>query len=175
MNSVRHGNALSQEEYIKRVTELYSDRYTFEKAVYRGGGKKLTVTCKKHGDLEVIASAFLNYEYSYGCLKCRQEKRPLKKPEKKPVPKEHQTPLERFIKYAGKNNEYRYDYSKTVYTGTEKFVDVICKAHGLFRVRTAQHQRGIDPCPICKRNRKQKGKQIAEEEYRRLCGINESR
>lgn len=169
---VRGKHTFTHEYYIEQLKKLYSDRYTFERTQYNGAGNKVIITCKKHGDFETYASAFLNSEEFSGCRKCRDEKRqsPIRKEPKKPL-----TALHRFIALANKNNYFLYDYSQTVYTGKEEFVDVICKAHGLFTAEARKHKQGKAPCLICRRNRSKWGKKRAEEEYERLCKKNQSR
>lgn len=162
----------SHEYYLRQVKSLHSERYTFEKVRYTGASSKITVTCKIHGDFETYPSSFLNSEEFSGCVKCRDEKRLKEKKKEKQLVKKQLTELDRFIKVASKNHYDKYDYSQTVYTGTEETINVICKAHGVFTAVVATHKRGLAPCLKCKSNRSRWGKTRAEEEYNRLCKIN---
>ena len=55
---------------------------------------------------------------------------------------------EQFIEKARAVHGDRYDYSKSVYGGSQIKVEIVCKEHGSFWQRPLHHQRGIG-CPKC--------------------------
>ena len=40
---------MSPEEFFRRATERYGDKYDFSESVYDGSRNPITVRCKKHG------------------------------------------------------------------------------------------------------------------------------
>ena len=42
----------------------------------------------------------------------------------------------------------KYDYSKAVYIGTDKPIDIICRKHGVFSIRPHNFLKGHG-CPAC--------------------------
>lgn len=172
---MKNTKAFSHEHFISLLKEYYSDKYTFDKVLYRGAGNKITVTCKVHGDFITYASSFLNSEEFSGCKKCREEKRArLKKLQSvKKVKRVSENPhRDTLIRLCNKNHENRYDYSATEYSGVEETIEVRCPAHGLFTTDAARHKRGHAPCPVCRRNRQRRGKNFADMEFERLSQKN---
>ena len=41
-------------EFIKEAKTLYGEKFSYEKAIYNGSGKKICITCKEHGDFWII-------------------------------------------------------------------------------------------------------------------------
>ena len=56
--------------------------------------------------------------------------------------------IEQFIGEATKVHGDTYDYSKSVYTGMDKKIKIICKEHGEFEQTAGVHTRG-NGCPEC--------------------------
>lgn len=168
-NNKRISNMISSDDFVKMLEEKYSDRYSFDKVVYTGSNKKMTVTCKAHGDVEVYTSAFFHNECFSGCPKCR------KKPVVKKSPKKKLSELERFIKISNGNHFDRYDYTKVVLAGKDDYITVVCPAHGEFLARADYHKRGLEGCPDCKSNRAKHGKKFADAEFDRLVKIKEGK
>jgi len=48
--------------------DYINEKYTFENAVFNGARQKITITCKKHGDFDIIAREFAR---GHGCPKCQ--------------------------------------------------------------------------------------------------------
>lgn len=162
--------AYTHEEFIRQLKLQHSDRYTFDGVVYEGAKNKITVTCNVHGDFEVYPSQFLHSEEIFGCKLCRQEKR--QSNSRNTEDKKTKPFRGSFQKISEKSHYGKYDYSQTVYTGKEIYVEVICKAHGPFKAHVQKHRQGKSPCPVCLKNRKKLGKKIADNEYQELCELN---
>lgn len=62
---------LTQEEFIKRAKEIHGDNYNYDKTKYETYDKKVTITCKIHGDFLQSPSCHLN---GNGCPKCHRSK-----------------------------------------------------------------------------------------------------
>ena len=61
---------ITQEEFITRSKQLYSDKFTYEKTQYINSETKLIVTCRIHGDFLTKPSDFLK---GHSCPKCKGE------------------------------------------------------------------------------------------------------
>lgn len=159
--------AYTQERFIQLLKESHSERYTFEKVIYTGAGNKIVVTCKKHGDFETYASAFLNTEEFCGCLRCREEKKQeLKEKVINPVElsSDSERRIKRLIAHLHKNNFHRYLYLSP-FKASDSDIEVTCPAHGPFTVSLDKHKRGHAPCPVCHKNRRSRGKFYADQDY----------
>ena len=55
---------------------------------------------------------------------------------------------ELFVQRAQDIHGDKYDYSKTIYTKSDKPVEIICKKHGVFKQNVIDHLRGHG-CPKC--------------------------
>ena len=57
--------------------------------------------------------------------------------------------LQEFIDKSNKVHDYLYDYSKSVYTGSDTKLIIICKNHGEFEQRPHDHINDRNGCPKC--------------------------
>lgn len=62
---------LTQSEFIEIAKATHGDLYDYSKTVYTYAKKKVTITCKKHGDFEQEACA---HTCGQGCPQCRSSK-----------------------------------------------------------------------------------------------------
>ena len=58
-------------EWIEKAKKVHHERYTYDRAIYKGYNKKITITCPIHGDFEQMAYDHLQGK---GCPKCRKSK-----------------------------------------------------------------------------------------------------
>lgn len=64
--------AIDKTEYFKnKATDVHNGTYTYDNAVYKGSGTKITVTCPIHGDFEQQVDTHLS---GAGCMACKNEK-----------------------------------------------------------------------------------------------------
>lgn len=122
---------MTQEEFIAKCKESHGDSYDYSKTYYSGALKKVTITCKKHGDFEQFAS---HHSYGRGCKKCSDERKVIG--------------TEAFIERAKKLHGDTYDYSKVEYVSATEKVILICKKHGEFMQTPDKHLQGHG-CSIC--------------------------
>lgn len=59
------------EEFIKEATEVHSDRYLYDKSLYKNAHAKLIITCPIHGDFEQAPHEHLKGQ---GCPRCKADK-----------------------------------------------------------------------------------------------------
>lgn len=62
---------IDTKEYIKRVKEIHGDRYIYSKTVYISAREPVTITCREHGDFEIIA--YYHSGDTCGCQICGLE------------------------------------------------------------------------------------------------------
>lgn len=67
---MRESRRLTQEEFMERIKEVHGDRYDYSKTFYEKMTKKVTITCKNHGDFEILPQAFIK---GTNCAKCEKK------------------------------------------------------------------------------------------------------
>lgn len=128
------------EQFIKEAKQIHGEKYDYSKTEYYSANKKLTVTCKKHGDFSIRASSHLA---GCGCKKCAIEQ----------TANNQRKKLDEFIAEAKNIHGEKYDYSKVEYTNVNKKVCIICPEHGEFWQTPNAHITLRQGCPFCKNSR----------------------
>lgn len=121
------------EQFIIKAKLKHGDRYDYSKSVYTGATKKLTITCRKHGDF--LQTPTHHYKQN-GCLKCRGEST--------------RTTLSEFISKATKIHKGKYNYNLVKYNGSYEKVTITCVKHGNFKMRAYSHLGG-QGCKECRK------------------------
>jgi hypothetical protein len=131
-----------EEERLRKFTDTYIQEFKkfhpeldYSKTVYTGWDTKVTITCPKHGDFEVLPGQFHKY---VGCPKCSAEKHS----------EYTRKSLDDFLKDAKYVHGERYDYSKVNYAGSHTKICILCPEHGEFWQTPASHIQG-EGCPSC--------------------------
>lgn len=137
----------TQEEFINLVRSVHGNKYSLEKAHYKGYHTKVTLTCPIHGDFDCSPSNLIHRRG--GCPKCGHARtiRSLRLFELEFVDRAHQV------------HGDKYDYSKTEYRGWARKVIITCPFHGDFEQRAGNHLNGRG-CPKC-------GKEISAYKHRK--------
>lgn len=126
---------LSNEEFIKRLKNLYEEKYDYSLVNYINNSTKVSVICKKHGIFKTRPYSILE---GHGCPKCSNERQ-----------SERQTKdTNWFINRAKEIHGDRYDYSKTVYKNIKSSLTITCKEHGDFVQIPSYHLNGCG-CQKC--------------------------
>ena len=125
---------ITQEEFIRRATEMYGDVYDFSKSVYVKSCDKVVVTCRKHGDFEITPNHLFG---GRGCPQCGGNKRMTTKD---------------FIRKAHAVHGEKFKYDKTDYRSTHENVVITCPKHGDFEQAPSNHLSG-QGCPICNQSK----------------------
>jgi ribosomal protein L36 len=125
----------SSQEFIEEVIKIHGNKYDYSKVNYINANTKVIIICKEHGEFEQIPSSHLN---GNGCDKCAIIIRSNKT----------RKTLEEFIEKAILIHGDKYDYFKVNYIDTETKIIIICKEHGEFEQRPANHLKG-QGCPKC--------------------------
>lgn len=120
------------EFFIEKSKLIHSDKYDYTNTNYINNSTKVEIICKEHG------SFFQKplYHKKHGCPKCGRISMKNSKV--------NSNWLDDFIKAHGD----KYDYSKVIYVGASKKVEIICKKHGSFLQRPMDHKLGAG-CKRC--------------------------
>lgn len=133
---------LTNEEYIQKAKEVHGVKYDYSKTLYISSREPITIICPIHGEFTQSTRAHLN---GCGCPKCGNK---LKSQQKKLT-------QEIFVDRCNEVHNYKYDYSKAVYTNKRDKVIIICPIHGEFEQCAGHHMRG-QGCPECGKENAQK-------------------
>jgi len=121
---------LTKEAFEIRARERHNARYTYEKVNYRNVKTKVLIDCCKHGSFLQTPDDHLQ---GYGCPSCGGTKKLTTK---------------EFVRRARCTHKQKYSYEKTELLNMNTKVTIICKIHGDFEQRPADHVNGVG-CPVC--------------------------
>lgn len=131
---------ISKDDFLKQAIEKFGEQYTYEKTNYINKNTKIIVTCKDHGDFEILPWRFLIDKYP--CPKCANNR--IKT-------------TETFINEAIQKYGDKFDYSLVNYSGAGNQINLICheldengNEHGIFQTTPVKHLYGNDICPKCR-------------------------
>ena len=147
---------LTTEEFILRSNEIHKNKYDYSNVVYKNGKSKVEIICPVHG---VFFQRPHNHSIGEGCPLCGRSL----------VRKIRMSSVEEFVGKASVIHNNRYDYSKVIYDGNKKKVEIICREHGSFLQSPNNHLNG-QTCPECAKtviadkNRKTTGEFIIDAE-----------
>lgn len=147
---------LTQTQAIAKAIALHNGFYSYEKAIYRIGHDKMTVTCPIHGDFEVLA---LNHIHGRGrgCSQCGAAKRGRRTDVAGSARRSAATKINKhaaiFLARAHDVHGPRYDYSKMVYKGQRTPLEIVCPDHGSFFQSPGHHIGRKHGCPDCSHHR----------------------
>lgn len=122
--------ALTTKTFIERASNIHNGKYDYSQVHYANGNTKVKIICPKHGVFEQRPVAHLK---GIGCRFCGNEKRAKSKTKNK----------DHFIKLANNVHNFKYDYSKVVYTKAKVPVTIICPLHGEFETTPDRHLQGV--------------------------------
>lgn len=119
------------EMFKEQVKEIFGDYYDLSLIDYKNNYTNVTLICPKHGEFSIRPDHLLN---GAGCQKCAKERR-------------IQTNEEFLEKVVNKIGD-KYDLSKVNYVNSTTPIDVICRKHGVFKIRPYNLLNGRG-CPHC--------------------------
>lgn len=108
---------MTHDIFIKKSKEKYGDLFNYDKTVFVNIYKKVKITCKKHGDFEIVPRNFIAKLTKYGCKKCYYKRN-------------NEYKRNNFIKRGIKQYGDLFTYDKTVYAGYNETLIVTCVKHG---------------------------------------------
>jgi len=134
---------LTQEEFIKKATNVHGNKYDYSKVVYKPAivvnGKqkktKICIICRIHGEFYQFSQNHLQGE---NCPNCNNRCKKYTK--------------EEFIKKSEQIHGKKYDYSKVIYTNVVTKICIVCDIHGQFYQTPQGHLAG-NGCHKCSTDR----------------------
>jgi hypothetical protein len=135
---VNKDRTFSLEQHLVNVKEVHGDKYSYDKVEFHSGSQKVVVVCPVHGDFNI---SFNLHRSGVGCRECANEASSLL----------NKYTTEDFKRLAKERHQDKYDYSKSIYTGSWEKVEIGCPAHGVFSQNARQHVSGVG-CPKCALN-----------------------
>jgi hypothetical protein len=124
---------LTQDEFIKRASRLYSTAHNYEKVKYVNSCTKVTIICKVHGEFLKTPNDYLQ---GHGCPRCKTKK----------IISTKSFVEEATVKYGD-----LYDYSESTYVNSTTKIRIICREHGAFFITANQFFKAKVCCPECRR------------------------
>lgn len=122
--------------YLKDVVGEYN--YTYNNLVYNGSRNKITITCKKYGDFDILLG---NFMAGKGHPKMRLEK----------LSKSKSINYKDYTEKLSVIHSNNYDYIDTGdYVNSRSIITAVCKEHGEFKIRAIDHYSG-NGCQKCGR------------------------
>lgn len=126
-----------QDFFIESIS-LKFDSLTYGKCKFESFKKKVTVTCKKHGDFKSYPHYLLN---GNGCKLCAIEKSSHSK--------------EEFLHRCMENHP-EIDHSIMEYKGVNSKIKLICKEHGVFEQKAGYYLNNSKGCKYCRETKGEK-------------------
>jgi hypothetical protein len=131
-----NARALTTDEFIAKSTKRFGERFDYEKTVYVRREVALTLTCRRHGDIELTP---LQHDWSkHGCAQCDVE-----------VPKLIR--MRKVLDKAKKIHGDKYDYSRVTFANVNDKMEIVCPHHGAFWQSLYDHTGKGAGCPHCAR------------------------
>jgi hypothetical protein len=126
----------TQDDFVQKALEVHDGFFDYSSVAYETTHKPVIIICPEHGPFEQRPSNHLQGE---GCPACADLYRGQQKKAAR---------AENLIEDFQRVHGDRYDYSKVNYTDSRTKVEIICPAHGSFKVTPANHLQGIK-CKEC--------------------------
>lgn len=124
--------------FLEMAYRTHGTRYSYERSIYSGINKAITITCKDHGDF--VQRATDHIYNAAGCPSCGNLIKGAYKLRS----------LEDVVAEATQVHAGIYDYSKAIFVNITTKFEVICKRHGSFWVTPTNHIHRQSGCPNCK-------------------------
>lgn len=119
-------------EFIEKAKKIHADKYDYDKVTYTGVKNKVIIICNecKWEFYQLPPNHLTHKQGCPNCAGCIQT-------------------TNTFIQRSNLVHGDLFDYSKSVYLGTYKHVNIICNKHGEFRQIPKLHLQGTG-CPKCR-------------------------
>lgn len=146
---------ITTEDFKTRASKKHDSFYNYDKSIYTGGKKNLTITCPVHGDFKQQAG---NHMSGKGCDLCGRERN-----------SGYRTgTLENFKEVSTKEHDGFYDYSESMYVGSKLQLKIGCPLHGIFLQSPEVHMKGSG-CPKCGHEKSGKNRILTTEQFIENC------
>jgi hypothetical protein len=123
---------LTTVDVIDRFIIQHGDKFDYSVVVYKSMSDPIVIGCPIHG--QIITTPEAHQKSVYGCIHCSGSLT---------------LSTEEFIIRSKQVHLDRFDYSTTRYVNSSTLVELICKQHGPFLTRPANHIFNGTGCPVC--------------------------
>lgn len=131
-------NERCKKAFIDKSKRRFGDLFSYDKLVYKSNAKRVTLTCKKHGDF--VALPCMHLKSDYGCPGCKEDSL---------VTYNTNLFFERVVALHGD----KYDYTGIIVRRWTDRININCPKHGTFTQEAYVHAiKGTD-CPECARDK----------------------
>lgn len=137
---------MSVDDFIKKARSIHSNKYKYDKVIYRNNQTKITITCPIHGDFEMTPANHTHKTQPQGCPQCGGKTYWTK---------------EKFIIKSKRIHGEKYSYFKVNFVSVNEPVTIICSKHGDFLQKPSKHLAG-QGCPYCSGTKKLTTEQFIE-------------
>ena len=115
--------------FVEKSNKVHNNKYTYEKSNYINAITKVIVTCKNHGEFEIIPN---NHLCGKGCRLCADEGKSIRSSIK------FEDYLPKMINVWGNT----YNYSNINWKGSSNYIKLLCSKHGEFNILPYNHIKG---------------------------------
>lgn len=130
-----------QKHFIELATKIHNSRYDYAKVIYHNASTKVEIVCSVHGSF--FQNPNNHTSKKQGCPICEKEAKAIRN-------KNRGLTISEFVKRANTIHSNKYDYSNSVYNGSDKPITIACVDHGEFIVgRAEKHLLVGQGCPSC--------------------------
>ena len=130
--------AVNKTEYLKLYLKdvIGEDNYTYNNVVFTGTENKITITCKKYGNFDILLG---NFMAGKGHPKMKSEK----------LSKSKSISYSNYIEKLKIIHNNKYSYINTNdYVNSRSIITVVCLKHGNFKIKATDHYNG-NGCKGC--------------------------
>lgn len=122
-------------EVLSKIKAVHGEKYDYSNFKYEGCQKQTTVTCKKHGEFQILPLTLIN---GGGCKQCGIDASASKQKLKQ---------ADVISKIESKHGK-KYGYENLNYTGSKNKIALSCEKHGQFNAEAGSIFKGTG-CPRC--------------------------
>lgn len=129
VDALKEKSTMGLDVFIERSKEKHGGTYGYDDVIYKNYATPVKIYCRNHGYFKQTPASHLN---GGGCRKCATIR----------AHKGTKKTNAQFVKEAAEKHLFKYDYSKSMYTGLRNKVIITCKKHGDFQQNPIDHLRG---------------------------------
>lgn len=118
------------QDFKEKSNKVHNNKYDYSKSIYISSNTPIDIICKIHGKFKQLPN---NHISGQGCPKCNGKS--LNKNE--------------IIEKLNNIHNNKYDYSLSIFKGSQNNIKIICQSHGVFKQKLSNHLNLKQGCPIC--------------------------
>lgn len=136
---------LTQESFIQESKKKFGNKFDYFLCKYAGKTKKVTLKCNDCGNIfDIEARGHLREGRDGGCKTCAVLK----------VSKMKELTQDEVVKKCQEAGGSEFDYSKIVYKGHDKKIEIVCKKHNeSFWMLPSNFYGNRQGCPMCSKSK----------------------